>query len=352
MKLLFKLYFVFLLIMLPLISCSQIGGESTYQFLNLPVSARAAALGGNTTAIDDDDLNLIYFNPSLLSEGMDQHLLFDYVSYFSDINYGYAAYANDFLPGVNFAAGIQFLNYGEFQRADEFGMKSGKFYAAEYALNLMASKKLNKNFRVGVNIKPIYSSLEKYQSWGLATDIGLLYSDTSRLFSASLVLKNIGMQIVPYHGNSRERLPFEIQAGAALKLRHAPIRIVANVNHLETPDLTYERPTYPVNDYSYYQSDDIKETFFEKSYDHFMRHLNIGMEFIPFKNFYVRVGYNYRRRQEMKIASRVSTVGFSWGFGVKIYKFYLNYGRADYHLAGSTNHFSVRTDLNSFYKSK
>ncbi len=349
MKLLFKLNF-FLLLILPLISFSQVGGESTYQFLNLPVSARAAALGGNVTSIDDDDLNLCYYNPSLLSPGMSEHLLFNYVSYFSDISYGYAGYSPDLFSDFNVGVGIQFLNYGEFQRADEFGVKSGKFYAAEYALNLMASKQLNRNFRVGVNVKPIYSSLERYQSWGIAADIGLLYSDTSRLFSASLIMKNVGAQIVPYHENSRENLPFEIQAGVSVKLRHAPIRIVANVNHLETPDLTYERPEYPVNDYSYYQSDDIKETFFEKGYDHLMRHLNIGMEFIPFENFYIRAGYNYRRRQEMKIASKVSTVGFSWGFGVRIYKFYLNYGRADYHLAGSTNHFSVRTDLSSFYK--
>ena len=40
--------------------------------------------------------------------------------------------------------------------------------------------------------------------------------------------------------------------------------------------------------------------------------------------------------------------GFSWGFGIRISKFHLNYGRASYHLAGASNHFSITTDLSSF----
>ena len=81
-----------------------------------------------------------------------------------------------------------------------------------------------------------------------------------------------------------------------------------------------------------------------------MRHVIFGVEFIPVKNLYVRVGYNYRRRKEMLIESKTSTVGISWGFGIKISKFYLSYGRATYHLAGASDHFSISTDLDSFKK--
>ncbi len=81
-----------------------------------------------------------------------------------------------------------------------------------------------------------------------------------------------------------------------------------------------------------------------------MRHLIFGVEFIPFENFYLRAGYNYQRRQELKISSRVAMVGFSYGFGIKISKFHLSYGRATYHLAGASNHFSISTNFSSFYK--
>jgi len=77
-----------------------------------------------------------------------------------------------------------------------------------------------------------------------------------------------------------------------------------------------------------------------------------GVEFSPLKSFYIRGGYNYQRRSEMKIESRIAMVGFSWGFGIKISKFHLSYGRASYHLAGASNHFSLSSDLSSFYKKK
>ena len=45
-------------------------------------------------------------------------------------------------------------------------------------------------------------------------------------------------------------------------------------------------------------------------------------------------------------------VGFSWGFGIKISKFHFSYGRATYHLAGGSNHFSLSTNLSDFYHKK
>ncbi|HEX3009536.1 MAG TPA: hypothetical protein VHO90_18170, partial [Bacteroidales bacterium] len=61
--------------------------------------------------------------------------------------------------------------------------------------------------------------------------------------------------------------------------------------------------------------------------------------------FYVRAGYNYQRRKEMTIASKTGMVGFSFGFGIKISRFNIEYGRAAYHLAGASNHFSIGLNL-------
>jgi hypothetical protein len=200
-----------------------------------------------------------------------------------------------------------------------------------------------------VNLKSIYSNLYEYTSFGLAMDIGATYTDTSGLFTAGLVFKNIGFQIKPYYPGRQESLPFEIQLGFSYKLRHAPFRFVAVFDHLETPDLTYQEPDYNLQGYSYHKNSFQNKSRLENIADQFMRHVILGVEIIPIENFYVRFGYNYRRRQEMKIDSKVSTVGFSWGFGVRLFKFYLNYGRGTYHLAGTTNHFSIRTDLGKLF---
>ena len=61
---------------------AQIGGQSTYAFLNLENSARIAALGGASPVALDDDLSLAIANPSLIRSSMDQQLTFSFVDYF------------------------------------------------------------------------------------------------------------------------------------------------------------------------------------------------------------------------------------------------------------------------------
>jgi len=329
---------------MPFSSVAQVGGEHTYGFLDLTTSARAISLGSKTIAIDDNDLSLTYYNPALLNEHTQNHLALNYVSYFAGIQYGYAAYAPNTDGRLQYSAGLHYLNYGTFQGADEKGIKNGEFRAAEYALNLTASLPLDTNWRVGVHVKPVYSDLYEYQSLGMATDWAITYSDTSRLFTAALVVKNLGSQILPYRSGHYEPLPFEIQLGASLRLQHAPFRLLAVAQHLEKPRLGYRRPDNNDLIYTYYQGGTGDTGFL----DQVMRHMIFGIEFIPLENFYLRAGYNYRRRQEMKIGSKVSTVGFSWGFGIRIFKLYLNYGRGTYHLAGGTHHFSIRANLNEF----
>ena len=80
-----------------------------------------------------------------------------------------------------------------------------------------------------------------------------------------------------------------------------------------------------------------------------MRHIIIAGEFSPSKNFFVRLGYNYQRRQELKVTSKLSTVGFSWGFGLRISRFMFSYARSAYHLAGSPNFITISTNLKDFY---
>ncbi|MEE4292301.1 MAG: type IX secretion system protein PorQ, partial [Cycloclasticus sp.] len=210
------------------------------------------------------------------------------------------------------------------------------------------SQAIDSNFRVGVNVKPIISTLEKYTSLGISADLGVVYNKPQSLFTAALVVKNLGTQLKKYT-NEKESLPFNIQLGISQKLKHAPFLFSITFDHLEKWDLTYEVP----KDESIldpFTEEEVSESGIDKLADQFMRHVLIGVEFNPINNFYVRAGYNYRRRQEMLIESKTSTIGFSWGFGVKISKFYLSYGRATYHLAGASDHFSISTNLESFKK--
>ncbi len=343
-----KIHAVIIVILLATQLYGQIGGTHTYDFLNLINSARVASFGGDVIAINDNDYSLTYHNPALLNPNMNQELALNYVNYFTDVNYGYASYASNISNYGIFSGGIHYINYGKFIAADEKGIITGEFKAAEYAINLIYSRAIDSTFRLGVNVKPIISTLEKYTSYGIAADFGVVYNKPGSLFTAALVIKNVGTQLKAYT-DTRETLPFNIQLGISQKLKHAPFLFTVTFDHLETWDLTYDEP----------QSEDVildpaaseeSESKIDKLADQFMRHIILGVEFNPINNFYVRAGYNYRRRQEMLIESKTSTIGFSWGFGVKISKFHINYGRATYHLAGASDHFSISTNLNSFKK--
>ena len=70
---------------------------------------------------------------------------------------------------------------------------------------------------------------------------------------------------------------------------------------------------------------------------------------MPSRNFTLRAGYNYHLRQELKLDQKLSTVGFSLGFGVKVKRFRLDYSTTRYHLAGTSSHFSLAINLNRFF---
>lgn len=329
-------------------SYSQTGGSHTYEFLNLTTPARAAALGGNNAAIPDDDVNFALSNPSLISPLMDNHLAFNFVDGYSDINFGFATYSKTFEKVGSLAASLMFVDYGKFEYADLYGNRDqGTFSVADYALNLGWGRRLNPKFSIGANFKTIYSSYESYTSFGMAVDVAGSYISDEDGFMSSLIVRNMGTQIQSYSGYYTEPLPFEIQIAASKKFTHAPFRVHLLLNELNRWDLRYEDP-YDT------ETDPITGEVIEKNTvpdwgDEILRHVVVGGEFLPSKNFSVRFGYNYKRRQEMKVDSKVSMVGFSWGFGIRISKFHLSYARSTYHLAGSPNFISVSTNLSEFF---
>jgi hypothetical protein len=246
------------------------------------------------------------------------------------------------IPSIgNFAAGLTYLNYGSFKETDESGNITGTFSAAEYAFSLIYSRNIDSLFTVGANLKPILSHLEKYTSFGAAIDIGAAFHSRGKLFSAGFVIKNAGLQITSYAGEKKEKLPFEIQAGVSQKLAHAPFRFTLTLRHLEKFDLTYN---YNSTTGTSSGTQTLKKTDVAEN---ILRHMVIGTELIPHKNFYLSAGYNYQRRRELQIDSRVSTVGFSWGFGINTSFLRIGFGRATFHLAGASNHVSIilRPDL-------
>lgn len=343
----------FLLAIIAFTSFAQIGGRSTYGFLDRTNSARVAGMGGNILAINDHDISLVLTNPSLISPEMNNTLALDFVSLRTAYSYGDIMYSKSFSKVGSFVGTFQFINYGNFTYADLAGNTGGTFTAGEYALNLGWGRQLNPHFSIGANGKLIYSQLESYHSFGLAVDVAGSYNATDDVFSASLVARNIGLQLVSYIPGVQEPLPFVMQAGIATKLKHIPVRISILYNNIEKWDLTYNDPLSPDN-----QVDPITGQVKKKSgigvfADQLMRHIVLGTELTIAKAFAIRVGYNYRNRQEMKLTDRTALSGFTYGFGLRIKMFTISYARATY-MAGifNPNYFSLAVNFGQFTKKK
>jgi hypothetical protein len=326
----------------------QIGGKGVYQFMNLPNSARIAALGGNFLTINDNDITLTLANPSLINEKMNNQMGFSFVDYFTDINYGFAQYSRTFDKVGSFVGTMQYINYGKFQEADETGTQYGSFHAGEYALNVGWGRKLTPRWAIGSNLKFIYSSLESYNSFGMAVDVAGSYFSKDELFDASLIFRNIGYQIVSYRAGNHEALPFEIQAGLSKKFKHIPFRVVALFTHLEKWNVRYDNPVNPAGGIDPITGEPNKISGLDQFADNLMRHIIIGGEITIAKFLSLQGSYNYQRRQEMKVPEKLSTVGFSWGFGIKVKQFHFSYARSAYHLVGSPNFITIMVDMDGF----
>lgn len=330
---------------------AQIGGNSTYQFLNVPVSSRVGAMGGSAISIRDDDPNLTLNNPSLLTQPMSSSVTLTYLNYFADINYGYVSYIHDFKKWGTFSGGLNYIDYGKFLETDAGGNEFGNFTAGEYAFVLGWGKNIDSLFSVGANLKPIYSNLYEYRSFGLAMDLAATYYNPKSNFGASILVKNIGTQLTTYvEGAEREPIPFEIQAGVSKKLKYVPIRLSVDLVQLQNWNLAFNDSTFLTNTSTKLSDEEKAERNKTTLLSEVFRHVVVGTEIIPSKSFSVRFGLNIKRRAELGLDDRAGLAGFSWGLGFRIKKFYFSYGSARYHLAGSSNHFTVTTNIGDFYK--
>jgi len=329
---------------------AQVGGLFTYEFLNFAHSARVGALGGTHIAIMDDDINLAATNPALLNPEMHQQLSFSHAFHPADINYGYVAGGmhHDRL-NTTFHLGVRYVNYGDFDLTNVQGITEGTFKAAEYGVTLGAGAQLAERIRGGVNLRFISSQLETYASIGLAADASLLYQDTAKNFTFTFVARNMGYQLSTYRDGNNEPLPFELQLGISKRLRYLPFQFSIIYRYLDRWNVLYDDPNSE-EDVLFLGDIDTERSASSLWFDNFARHFVLNGElFIGAKdNFRLRLGYSHLLRKEMILSEYRSLAGFTFGLGLKINRFRLDYGRTTFHLAGGANQLSISTNIREF----
>ncbi len=313
-----KALFVFLMMLGTLLVHAQSESQTEYNFLRLPVSARAAALGGDNITVIEDDEALIFHNPALLASVNDKTINLNYMNYMSGANMASASFNRIVRERASWAVSAQYVDYGKIKEVDENNVQTGEFSAKDLSLAGYFSYMLTNRLTGGISARLITSYLGDYNSIGFGVDLGLNYYDADREWSLGVVLKNLGGQLKAYH-DSFERMPFDIQMGVTKRFTGTPFRLHAtlvDLNHL---------------DYK------------------FLNHFVVGADVLLTESFWVGGGYNFRRADEMKITSANGGsshgAGLSFGAGLNLERFKLNLAYGKYHVSSSSLVLSVAYGL-------
>lgn len=296
---------------------SAISAQSTFNFLRLDTSPRAAALAGSFVA-NNDDANVMFYNPAGINLLSGMPVSFSFLKYLIDINSASISFSKEIEEIGRFAAGIQYINYGSLTRADENGMKLGDFSAGDVAFSLGYGNQLDKNFYYGANIKFIYSSIESYSSTAVAFDLGLHYAIPEIRWNFGFSILNLGTQLKSYF-NTKEDLPLDMRLGFSKELEKLPFRFFWSFNQLSD------------------------------RYDNFLDRfgqITFGGEFRFGQSFRLRFGYDNEKRKEMKIGTTsAGLAGFSIGFGFIVSKYNVDYSFSSLGSVGALHRFGISTSL-------
>jgi hypothetical protein len=315
------------------IAFGQIGGKSAYQFLSLVTSPRQAALGGKVLTIYDEDVNQAFFNPATINPEMDRHLSANYGDYFGEVKYGTAAYAYTYDRHLQtFHVGVNYVNYGAFDGRDENGNATAGFTGSETALSFGYGYNIpGSDFYVGANAKLISSTLESYHSFGGAVDLGLLFKDERNDVNWALVVRNFGTQFTTYAGTN-EKLPFEVLIGVSQEVENVPVRWHLTLENLQQWNVAFSNPARAVGSIDGGSTPE-KISIFGNA----LRHVIFGVELFPKNAFNLRLGYNFRKAEELSIVEHRNFSGISLGFGLRFNTLKFDYSYSRYTLAGNTS---------------
>ena len=298
-KVIFCLFFT-LISVLTWAQDSQTG----YNFLRLPVSAHAAALGSDNISIIEDDPSLMFHNPALLSSVSDKSLNLNYMNYMEGANAASASFSKIVKEKATIGVMAQFLDYGKMKEVDEHNVQTGEFSAKDIAL----SYQLGTNIVGGITARLITSYIGDYNAFAMGVDLGVNYYDPEKEWSVSATVKNLGGELDAFE-EEYNKLPLDLQIGASKRLIGSPLRLSAtlvDMNHLNKK---------------------------------FIHHLVAGADIILSPQIYLAVGYNFRMASEMEIVSndeeRGSShgAGLSLGGGIQLDRFKLNVAYGKYHVS-------------------
>jgi long-subunit fatty acid transport protein len=194
-------------------------GTAGFSFLNLPVGARATAMGEAFSSVPNDIQGLVY-NPACLATMAASQLSFQHLTYVDSVNqeafsFGHAGRQEEMSWGVS----ANYLSVADITRTVATGQvggdgftEQGTFSTYDMALGLSAAGPVAEDLKAGGTVKFIHESLADASSSAGAVDAGVTYrlSDEHSWNVAASVL-NFGL--ASKFADAAVKLPWTFRAG-------------------------------------------------------------------------------------------------------------------------------------------
>lgn len=304
-------------------------GTNVYPFLNIPVSARQAALGGDAISIRDHDVSFVGVNPGLMNLEQDQMIAINFASYLAESKYGTISFVKDLEEGHLISINAKYMDYGRMPRTDESAMIDGEFGAMDATVGLGYAYQFDEDWTIGGSANFVTSKIDSYTSMAVVGSAGVTYHNRQSNETLALVFRNFGYQFKTFNG-LRENVAFRVDLGYTKILDEFPVALTVTLHDLQKLNISQD-----------FNNNGQETRWTRKVADH----ISVGAELFPQQSFNIRFGYNVKRGNELAVLDQRSFTGLSAGFGIRISSFRFDYSHVRYHNSSNVNMFGLTLDL-------
>ncbi len=200
---------------LALVACgaSAQSGTAAAEFLNVPVGARATAMGGAFGATAADGTAL-YWNPAGLAHLPGATATFEYAPWHVGSDFNFASVTGQ-TPVGTVAVGVTALTFDDMDviREDVGNQQpTGETFAAgSYAVSLAYATRLTERFAIGGTVKVVHESIAESAATGVGFDVGTLFTTPFQGVRLGASIVNFGSKL-SIDGEDLN-IPFDPQPG-------------------------------------------------------------------------------------------------------------------------------------------
>jgi len=168
-------------------------GTAGGQFLQIPASAKAEALGGAVVGLTDD-ASSVFWNPAGIVQVKNTEVFFSFFKWFEMFDYYSTSVVYNTKEYGSIGASMIVFSTGKMEVTDEKNPNGiGRYFdAGDLALGLTYAKNLTDRFRFGITAKYINQQIWDETANGFAIDIGTQYLIDFRNLTIAMSMTNFG----------------------------------------------------------------------------------------------------------------------------------------------------------------